>query len=237
MGKKLLLAGVAAAALTLAMNSAGAADIETPEPVSDSSGFYVSLFGGASFLEDVDATQHYDTGLSDYDYSLNTKTGYIVGGAIGMRVWDPLRAEVELSYARWKADDYTFDAASSGGGEADGHVSATYLLANLWFDVNTDTAFTPYLGGGAGVGWATADTIFADDDRYGYGDGELGFAFQLGAGLKFGLAENIALDVGYRFKGILDVDFDARGKSVDIVSYEGGDLYSHNVQAGITFGF
>ena len=32
------------------------------------------------------------------------------------------------------------------------------------------------------------------------------FAFQVGGGFQFGLTETVSLDVGYRFRGILDVD-------------------------------
>lgn len=235
--KKSLLTACAAAALGLFAMQAHAADVTEPAP--EESIFYVSLFGGASFLDDVDTLQDYDTG-NDFSYSLNTKTGYIVGGAIGARVWDPVRAEVELSYARWKADDYTGEILPGGTDFADetsGHLSATYLLANLWIDIENDTAFTPYVGGGAGVAWVDASGIEFPTglERYGYNNGEMGFAFQAGAGVHIGVAENIAIDVGYRFKGILDIDFE--GGEDDVIDYEGGDLYSHNVQAGVIFGF
>lgn len=153
-----------------------------------------------------------------------------------MRVWDPVRAEVELSYARWAADSYSGheQGGEHFGNDADGHVSATYLLGNLWYDINTDTSFTPYIGGGAGVAWVDAKTKF-DGDSYGYDEGEMGFAFQAGAGVTFDLTENIALDVGYRFKGVLGIDFDAQDNSNE--PYEHGNLYSHNVQAGVIFKF
>lgn len=232
--KKTLLTACAAAAFSLFAANAQAADVA---PAPESNGFYVSLFGGASFLENIDTTQHYDFSPSspDYDYTLETKTGYILGGTIGMRVWDPLRAEVEVSYARWGADSYS-GKADNGGSRfndgASGHVSATYLLANVWYDIDTGTSFTPYVGGGAGVAWVDASTKFSND--YGYTDGGLGFAFQGGAGVTFDLTENIALDVGYRFKGIPNVNFAGRGS---IFSYDHGDLYSHNVQAGVIFKF
>lgn len=198
--------------------------------------YYVSLFGGASLLEDLETVQHYDT-RADYDYSLDLRSGYIVGGALGTRIADPLRAEVELSYARWKADRVAFQGDNPYNDDAAGHVSATYLLGNLWYDINTDTSFTPYVGGGAGAAWVDADTRFGDDPDFGYSDGEMAFAFQLGGGLIFGLTQNISVDVGYRFKGALDVDLDAQGEDNGIVPYDGGDLYSHNLQGGVIVSF
>ena len=223
--KKTLLIACAASALSLFAANAQAADVP---PAPETSGFYVSLFGGASFLNDVETDYN---GSSDDQYTVDPKTGYILGGAIGMRVWDPLRAEVEVSYSRWKIDDEV--RHNDHDDAAKGDMEAFYVLGNLWYDIDTGTVFTPYVGGGAGVGFADADTEFNDQD-YGYGNGNAGFAFQLGAGAKFNLTENIALDVGYRFKGILDVDFDDNDGEG---TYEGADLYSHNVQGGVTFGF
>lgn len=222
--KKNLLATCAIAALALFAAKAQAADVTAPEDNS----FYVSLFGGASFLHDVDFDFY------DGDYTVETKAGYILGGALGMRVWDPLRAEVELSYARWSVDDATADY---GFGDVDaegrGHLSATYLLGNLWYDFESDSSFTPYLGGGAGVAFVSPDVTFFGSDSFGLQNGEAGFAFQLGGGVKFGLTDNIALDIGYRFKGILDTDFDSSENG----PFTGGDLFSHNIQGGIVIDF
>jgi opacity protein-like surface antigen len=205
-------------------------------PPAEEPFYYVSLFGGASFSQDIDTTQNYDT-RADYDYSLELKSGYILGGAIGTRLGDGLRAEAELSYARWNADHTEAQGDNHYDFDARGHVSATYLLGNVWYDVHNDTSFTPYLGGGVGAAWVEADTIFNHDDSFGYSEGEMAFAFQLGGGVKFDVTDNIAFDLGYRFKGILDVDFDARGEAQGIVPYEGGDLYSHNVQGGVILSF
>jgi opacity protein-like surface antigen len=202
----------------------------TTEPVDTFSGdssFYVSLFGGASVPHDLE-TNYFDEGT---DYSVDLKTGYIVGGAIGARIWDPVRAELEVSYSRWKADDYSSEEGDDGS--VDGDVEATYILGNLWYDFRTESVFTPYAGGGIGIAFVDADTTF-DGESFGYGDGETGFAFQLGAGVQFGLTEHIALDLGYRFKGVLDVEFQ---DSDDEGVYAQGDLFTHNLQAGVIFGF
>lgn len=222
--KKTLFAACAAAALSLFAVNAQAADV-TPAP--ETNGFYVSLFGGASSLNDVE-TDYNEVGNK---YTVDPKVGYILGGAIGMRIWDPLRAEIEVSYSRWKIDNRVEHNNHTHTGE--GPIEALYVLGNLWYDLDTGMGITPYVGGGAGVGFADANIHF-DGNDYGYGDGEAGFAFQLGAGAKLDLTDNIALDVGYRFKGILDVDFkDNDGEGV----YKNANLYSHNVQAGVTFGF
>lgn len=239
-----LFATTGALAIGLFVAPVFAADVEAP--ATDETTLYVSLFAGASFLDDLNTLQDYaDPGDTDFDYTLETKTGYILGGAVGMRLWEPVRAEVEVSYSRWKADQFSFERETDDPnpppneeGEANGHLSALYLLGNLWFDFNSGTSFTPYLGGGAGVAWVDADTTFfpSFSGDTGYRDGEMGFAFQAGAGVQFALTERLALDIGYRFKGILDVDFD-NPRDEDGPVYGDGDLYSHNVQGGMSFSF
>jgi opacity protein-like surface antigen len=53
---------------------------------------------------------------------------------------------------------------------------------------------------------------------------ETGFAYQLGGGLMWNLADNVALDLGYRWRGVMLEDYE-------------DDLNSHNVLLGINFGF
>ncbi len=230
--KNTLLAGVAVASLFLVSGQAHADAMDAS--AADSMGLYVSVFAGASFPRDVETV--YNSSGTIYDVSLGLKTGYLLGGAVGMNITDMLRGEVELSHSRWKADDY--NATSSTGatyaGTASGDVSATYLLANLWVDIENDSSFTPYIGGGMGAGWADASTSFGGG-AFGYGDGELGFAFQLGAGLKFDLSENASIDLGYRYKSILNVNFDEVGGGLN--AFTSGDVNSHNVQLGLTYSF
>ena len=224
--KNTLLAGVAAASLFVGSGQAHAADVMDTS-AADSMGLYVSVFAGASFPRDV-VTDYYGS-----EYTVNLKTGYLLGGAVGMNVTDMIRGEVELSHSSWKGDSYFDSTADATADPVDGNIKATYLLANLWVDIENDSSFTPYVGGGAGLGWADGNTTF-NGNTFGYGDGEMGFAFQVGAGLKFDLTENVLLDLGYRYKSIVNVDFDdSDGGGI----YRDADVNSHNVQLGLTFNF
>lgn len=218
------LLGVAVGVMTLAAAPARAADV-----ASSGTGLYVSVFAGASFADDIDTDQE------SIPYSLSTKAGYLLGGAIGMDVTDAIRIEVELSHASWDADSASLVPTSppSITVSATGDITATFLLANGWFDVENDSLFTPYLGGGLGVGWADGDTDIGTAPN-GYGPGEMGFAFQIGAGVKMELSEHVALDLGYRFKSIQNIDFeDDAGGNI----YANGDVNSHNAQLGLTYSF
>ncbi|WP_378944766.1 outer membrane protein [Mesorhizobium sp. ANAO-SY3R2] len=227
--KSHLLAGASALIFSTLASSAYAADVQAAEVMPAQNLWYVSLFGGASFPQDV------KTDYFDGQFDLDLDTGFVIGATVGRRINDTFRVEGELSYARYKAGSATY----SWGGyvyapdPASGDLSATYLLANVWADLAHFGQATVYAGGGIGAAYVTADTQF-DGRPFGYGKGEWGFAGQLGAGVTYAVAQNIDLDFGYRFKAVSDIDFnDNFGGD----PYTGGNLYSHNLQLGITAKF
>lgn len=222
-----LLAGVSALALMLGWNSANATEAAVEIPAAQDL-WYVTLFGGASFPNRVKTHADY----YNNDFSMDFDTGFVIGGVVGRRINDVFRVEGELSYARYKASSYL-----EGGHPwfpADGDLSATYLLANVWADVAHFGDAKLYLGGGIGAAHVTADTTWGGH-AYGYGPGGWGFAGQAGAGVTYALAQNIDLDFGYRFKAVSGVDFDS-SREGDAV-FSNGKLNSHNLQLGVTFKF
>ena len=232
-----LLATVATATLLLACTQANAEDVAP----GNSMGLYINVFGGTSSPSDVKTYFDYEA----HDYALDLKTGYLFGGAIGMSITDMLRGEVELSHSGWKAKGFNLSGVDGFGNpvfdsdSASGEMSATYLLTNIWADMHNKTAFTPYVGGGAGAGWADANTVFNVSGcpmcaTSSYDKGEMGFAFQLGAGLKYDFTENVAMDLGYRYRSILNIDFP---NALGFGTFKDGDVNSHNVQLGLTYNF
>lgn len=217
----------------LASTSAMAADLVVNEPVADvavPNGFYATFFAGGSFASGETTIQP-DIGpgiVIDTDLD----GGFIIGGAIGTTLHENLRGEVEFSYIQADVDTIF------GGIPVPDDVTVTStgynLLANLWYDFSNDSGFTPYIGGGVGFG----KTVVSSDDV----SGEItasGLLYQLGAGVKVDVADNIALDVGYRYRVLSDAetDFDFGGPpppaDVDVTT----DAVNHIVQAGVTFGF
>src|SRR5688572_15316429 len=104
--KKLLLGGACAASLLLALTPlAHAADMEpVPEPMG--MGWYVSIFGGASFAKDQDFSV-YEYGISSgytAEVNFDPDTGFMFGAALGAQVNEWLRGEVEVS-GHWHGGD------------------------------------------------------------------------------------------------------------------------------------
>jgi opacity protein-like surface antigen len=219
---KLLISGVSLVALMGLASPAFSKDL------------YITVFGGASLPRDLT----FDGVGIDQHYTLGLNTGYVAGGAIGMDVTDAVRAEIEISHAVWKSADSVTSVDSFGASNtspASGNVNATYLLANAWMDFDTGSILTPYLGGGVGLGWLSGDTIFGAPNGFGTSTGA-GFAFQVGTGVKVDLSENMALDVGYRFKDIVNAsahDLGGAGQP----EFNNVSVSSHNLQIGLTVKF
>jgi opacity protein-like surface antigen len=225
MGKKCLLGTVAAVGLTLGMATAQAADII--EPVVEPPGWYVSLFGGVSFLEDVN-TEYDEPG--PYEIDAETKTGFIVGGALGTHLTEDFRVELEVAYSENDVDDIEYDGEDYAG---TGDFTFLTFMGNVWYDVPLSEELKPYLGGGAGIAIIDANDV-GYEGNVEYDSSEVAFAFQVGAGLRWAIADSITLDVGYRLRGFDGPKFE----DVDGGSDQNADwMWSHNVIGGVSFGF
>ena len=218
--KKSLLAGIAVSALLLAAPQASAGGYKP----------YVSVFGGASVL--TKNPNIFSTSSSHSFDLLMNNPGYIIGGAVGVDWGNQIRTEIELSHARWSSDKYdfhydTFDGTPGLLGTSD--MSATYLLGNAWYDIGQGSV-RPYVGGGLGIGWANINA-FTDGEPLNFNS--TGLAFQLGAGVRFNVSDNLVIDAGYRFKDIVGLNYNSQfGNFVTDTS-----LASHNFQIGLTLQF
>lgn len=226
-----LLCGMALSAAQSVSNSASAKDAEPKSGLP----VYVTIFGGMGMTDRV-TFDSFDSG-APAKFFLDTKTGYTLGGAVGLNISNAIRAEIEVSHS-----DVDFNSISSEGisgsftsVDFEGSVKTTYGLANLWADWRNESPLTPYLGGGLGLGWTDAKLDSTITPAKGLKTDEVGFAFQFGAGVKYDISDHVAVDLGYRFKGVADIDFDVFGSAAEPLT--GGDFYTHNVQLGLTYQF
>ena len=231
-----LLAGSAAVALIVATPTLAAdliVDVPVSEPVAVAdTGWYLSVFGGAQW-----STAEADDGsaANGQFFDFDSDIGWQFGVALGARFTDNLRGEVELSSGAVGLSDVTISGGPAPGPFdndtypiADGSASTTYLLGNLWFDIDTGSGFTPYIGGGLGAAYVSAQGTLpvGSVDLSGWG-----LAYQVGAGVKVDVADNIALDLGYRYKAVVDAELEGGGDDAVV------NIGSHVVQVGLTFGF
>jgi opacity protein-like surface antigen len=218
----------AGAAMFMAAGQASAADLEEAVPGCNCyGGPYISLFGGATF--DVQDTEISYGG--SYTYSLDTDTGFIVGGALGAHITPNFRGEIELSF---KSHD--IDSAEDSDGDAvtgvDGDVDIFFILANFWYDFDMGN-FVPYIGGGVGVAKVDSDLTFYDDYTAELDSWTL--AGQVGAGLKWMFTDNWGLDLGYRLKATAPAEYQLEENFS--YNFTGASFVEHVVQLGLTFDF
>lgn len=149
--------------------------------------WYLRADAGVAFIDDVGGASVDDA--------------FVLGAGAGVKYNEWLRFDITA--------DYQFDADISGGGDVDMFTA----LANVYLDIPTGTAFTPYVGIGAGL----AEIDFSP------GGSSTEFAWNATAGVEFKIAANTGLDVNYRY--------------LDVGSAFGFDADSHQVRAGIRFYF
>jgi opacity protein-like surface antigen len=188
--------------------------------------------------------------------------GFLIGGALGAQFTENFRGEIEVSGARLdtetRAEEYVSYGPVLGSNyttKDDDHLSELFIMANVWFGFPVSSMFSPYVGGGVGVAHVDADfgvgefstgqqqidTFAASIDADSWN-----FAYQLGAGILIGLSDHFAIDLGYRFKAIPNVDLDdpkfCGGKDcyppvVDFKADDDFDIHEHVAQIGLTIGF
>lgn len=186
------------------------------------SDWYVSVFAGGVKTDTV-------WNYADQAYSIDHKTGFTIGGAVGTHLAPGLRTELELSYARSALDSYSTDG--DGSEPASGHLEQGFLLANIWKDFNLGM-LSPYIGGGLGFG-----AIHLEDGEFGdeteTNDTGYGLAGQFGFGARMEFSDNLSVDLGYRFKSIADASLIGGGDDTN-----NSDVTTHNhvVQFGLNYG-
>ena len=118
------------------------------------SGFYVAVRAGSTFTDPASGSlvrmrDDYGSGyLIFYDSRFTYGTGVSVNGAAGY-AFGALRLEAELSYAVTDLGYWTWEVRDDQGRFVNETVvlqrlDATGLTANLWYDIDTGTVFSPF---------------------------------------------------------------------------------------------
>ncbi|MDE2384597.1 MAG: porin family protein [Alphaproteobacteria bacterium] len=240
LGKAAILAAVSVSAMGLTST------------MSMADGFqpYISVFAGGSLANDVNGGDYYNyipyyggaqrisgaasllppvrnaaKGGSTYYGSIKSNLGYMAGIAMGAKVNDAIRLEMEFSHSGNALDKIVFTTGAST--KLNGTLGVTYLLGNMWVDIPTHSAVTPYFGGGIGLGWANITS-----DQFNATQNGTSFAYQLGGGLGYAVNDHVTLDIGYRFKGLTNAKFDTTNNY-----FVDGPVTSHNVLVGLRYQF
>ncbi len=212
--KNPIIAAAVSAALLIAPQLADAAPKQ---------GWYLGMGAGAGFLENSDVKSGGVTNKLEFD------PGYVFSGSVGYAFDNNLRPEFEINYRRNNVSKATGATSGADTGSED----AIGFMGNLFYDFDTRTMLTPYIGaglGGALVGADNAGSVFSGDniDRQPFM-----FAYQVIGGLAYELSENLDATIDYRYFRTLEPDFKTRsGANVDDALYA-----NHTAMVGLRFTF
>ncbi|MBM3534579.1 MAG: porin family protein, partial [Alphaproteobacteria bacterium] len=187
-------------------------------------GWYLGVRGGVTWLEDYSHAVAGTTNTFEFDRSLN------LSGNVGYAYGGPFRVELEIAHRSNDIDSITSGGARRSG--ATGEMKSLAAMLNGFFDIDTGTSFTPYVGLGVGYARVSADGITATGLGATNGDDDNVFAYQAMAGISYWFTPSVALTADYRYFATQDPSFRlSNGASVD------GEYKTHNVMVGLTFRF
>ncbi len=158
---------------------------------------YVSLYSGAVFLNEYDGEGPIFVGPPDANGTF--KDGFVLSGAIGQRVGNGYRVELEFAYRGNDGNDWSVFGTSPLTGTISSF--ATMLNATRDLDCLSFSYFTPYVGGGFGLVFINGDlntpatTVNVEGTELGY---------QGIAGVRTELFNNLNLLTEYRLFGTTD---------------------------------
>ncbi|MDA9155516.1 outer membrane beta-barrel protein [Methylophilaceae bacterium] len=217
----------------------------------DLEGYYITAKGGAS--------KTFNTGTTSFNLANGTLftqqnedlgTGSAFGFSVGKYLTNSFRLELEAI----KRTGYEFDARDT--------VALTFtdkakiethaLFVNGFYDFQpftmSNTAITPYLGGGVGISRNKMGTIM--EHRFGLTNGETfsgntinQFAYKFSAGTLVSLTEQLSLDVNYQyvnlgaFKGGTEFYRDGAFRNNLQRGMNGGEIKTQELMVGLQYTF
>lgn len=146
-------------------------------------GPYVSALGGVNFL-DVDTINGVHT---------NSSTGYVLGGALGYKFCSPWRAEAELTYRHNNIDKFKYNGQKYN---VDFDINSYTCMANLYYDIDTGSAITPYFGSGIGYVHTHGKVKIMDEKKEVSSNG---FGAQLMVGANYAIDCKTEIGLEYRY--------------------------------------
>lgn len=194
------------------------------------------------------------------NYHIGNDTDDAFGGsfAIGYdfnKQYDiPVRTELEYSlFSKVKAEKH-YPLSQFIEGEMltdDQTYKIQSLFLNLYWDIENSSRFTPYIGGGIGVGFIKtgfgrhhynidlSSPGYEEEDRY----RDLGkrtetnFIWNLGVGVGYEINDNWVVDLGYRFVNLGSVTTATYVTPDSFTTTKTDHLYQHQFSLGIRYTF
>lgn len=218
--------------LTLALSvSAFAAD----------NGFYLGL----KFIDSIQSTGDISKGGGTKFFDVDNYTQNTIGGGVfvGYDFYPmhqvPLRAEIEYAIRTNSETEWDSKAAfgfPAGAATVKGQWNLQTLFLNAYWDFHNNTAFTPYVGAGLGMGFIQSKYEYAEPGfSKSLNETNTVFAWNAGAGVAYAITDNLSADLAYRFVGL---GYHENEKTVEGAKFKVGMApYANEFSLGIRYTF
>lgn len=185
---------------------------------------YLSVDGGLIAVRD--AEYDYNDGTDHLTGEVDLDNDYQLSIAVGKHFTDYLRGEIELGYSRSDLDILTADGL--GSYEVTGDIKTVTGLVNGYVDFMPGETVNPFVTAGVGVARHTGEiTSIAGIGLDSVDASDTVFAYQVGVGTTVNLEKNTNMQIGYRYQGTSDADFDGMDTKYG----------AHVIRAGLRFDF
>ena len=178
-------------------------------------------------------------------YNFNTRFGVPVRAELEYAIHSEIEGKVSGSHQDATYGETFFVSAKQ-------RLDVQTLFLNAYYDFDTGTAFSPYVGGGIGLAFIEADAkmhmayfsaVSEGHSRTTGTNYATNFAWNLGAGVGWRIIDPLTLDLGYRFTWLGDTKTNYVGQEGTVIAlyYDARvktrDLYMHQVMLGLRYEF
>jgi len=197
----------------------GAASAETD-------GWYLGAEAGANFVPKIKFNANANTWQQQQD------TGYALAGQVGYG-FGQVRLEGEIG---WRSNDLSGFRNSAGAQSVnDGEIRGVNFMGNIFYDFQTDSQWTPYVGAGIGAINLNNANVKINNGLGVVNDTNLLFAWQAIAGLSYAVTDSLSIKADYRYLRSEQSTFNLNPA---YSPYTGnGNYVSHTVMVGFTVKF
>ena len=207
---------------TLLLGTAAALSLCGAAQAAPFHGWYLSLEGGANWVEDSDFVNHVGVASFSDRYSYNTGWGAL--GEIGYAFDHHWRVEAEAGYRSNDINEFIFAGAHS---PVDGNLNEITVMGNVLYDIPLSERLE--LSIGVGVGGDDV-RLKSDIPAVNFSDSVWKFAYQGIAGLNYAIGKRSQLFLDYRYLTVSSPDF-----SNGVNTYNFDDLHKHTLTIGLRF--
>jgi len=232
-------ATTSAADLINPVNPEGGVNSDAEEPVvlaqadgglveaEDDSGWYASITPAVVLGYSLDGDVI--VGGVPTDAEIDTESGFGVSGAVGYQFDENFQAEFEVAYNRNEADSIETALASSA---LTGNFQLFTFMVNGYYNIPTETPFTPYVGAGVGAGISEANDVSAPAVNVNLDGSATSFVFQVKTGVNYEVTDTLSAFLGYRLYGLPGVNVDS-----GVTEFDVDTTLIHSIQLGARYLF